>query len=160
MSAIYCRSIPVHMKSLLCAVPEYSSTGAACHRSSSHCSTCSTSRASLIRHSTQKATRRRRSGHRCRRIPAVSIRSPTFLQAAGMPNRIPQQMTITIRSRSIPASPGTGLFLYGTVRMSSLRLRQHSRRILRHGSAAARYTCTIRRSTPETRGKSTIHRAT
>lgn len=144
MSAIYYRSIPVHMKSLLCAVPEYSFTGAACHRSSSHCSTCSTSRASLIRLSTQKAIRRRRSGHRCRRIPAVSIRSPTFLQAAGMPNRIPQQMTITIRSRSIPASLGTGLFLYGTVRMSSLRLRRRSRRIHRHGSAAGRYTSSIR----------------
>lgn len=144
MSAIYYRSIPVHMKILLCAVPEYSSTGAACHRSSSHCSTYSTSRARHIRHSTQKARRRRRSGHRCRRIPAVSIRSPTFLQAAGMPNRIPQQMTITIRSRSSPASRGTGSFLYGTVRMSSRHLRQHSRRIRLPGSAAGRYTSSIR----------------
>lgn len=144
MSAIYCRSIPVHMKIRPYAVPEYSFTGAACHRSSSHCSTCSTSRARRIRLSTQKAIRRRRSGHRCRRIPAVSIRSPTFLRAAGMPNRIPQRMTITIRSRSNPASRGTGLFLCGTVRTSSLRLRRRFHRILRHGSAAGRYMCSIR----------------
>lgn len=104
--------------------------------------------------------RRRRSGHRCRRIPAVSIRSPTFLRAAGMLNRIPQQMTITIRSRSIPASLGTGLFLYGTVRMSSRHLRQHSHRILRHGSAANRCMCSIRRSIQGHSAKSTMSRAT